>query len=174
MVSPGDSDVNVHRLTPLDIHNKEFSKTFRGYSEEEVDEFLDLVVAEFEKLIRQNEELEAEISSLESRVDHYKGLEETLKNAIVLAQKTSDEIKEAAVREADATKRQAMADADRVRDQANQALRKCVEEVEDQKNRLMRFKVELRSFLRSALEMVDAGVDKTLKSIDEEPTEGSR
>ena len=45
-------DVDIRRLSPLDIHNKEFSKSFRGYSENEVDEFLDLVVAEFERLIR--------------------------------------------------------------------------------------------------------------------------
>ncbi|HHY45043.1 MAG TPA: DivIVA domain-containing protein, partial [Firmicutes bacterium] len=79
-------DVEVRRLTPLDIHNKEFSKAFRGYSEDEVDEFLDLVVAEFERLIRTQEELQVELSGLESRIEHYRGLEETLKNAIVLAQ----------------------------------------------------------------------------------------
>jgi cell division initiation protein len=163
MGSSGDTNVAVHKLTPLDIHNKEFGKTFRGYSEDEVDEFLDLVVAEFEKLIRTNDELSATISGLESRVEHYKGLEETLKNAIVLAQKTSDEIKEAALRESDATKRQASADADRIRDEANTALKKSYEEVETQRNRLMRFKVELRSFLQSALEMVDTGVDGILR-----------
>ncbi len=171
MGSSSESDVGVHRLTPLDIHNKEFSKSFRGYSEGEVDEFLDLVVAEFEKLIRKNEELLAEISGLQSRIEHYRGLEETLKNAIVLAQKTSDEIKEAAIREADALKRQAMADADRIRDEANLTLRKCYEEVEAQKNRLLRFRVDLRSFLRSALDMVEEGTNRTLRSIDDNSEE---
>ena len=171
MGSSGEEGVSVHRLTPLDIHNKEFSKVFRGYSEDEVDEFLDLVVAEFEKLIRINEELGATVSGLESRIEHYKGLEETLKNAIVLAQKTSDEIKEAAVREADAIRRQAMADADRIRDEANQALRKSLEDVEKQRNRLMRFRVELRNFLKGTLDMVDSGTDRLLSNMDEPPEE---
>lgn len=171
MGSSAESGVSVHRLTPLDIHNKEFAKTFRGYSEDEVDEFLDLVVAEFESLIRTNEELSATVSGLESRVEHYKGLEETLKNAIVLAQKTSDEIREAAAREADAIKRQAEADADRIRDEANLALKKSYDEVEVQRNRLLRFKVELRSFLQSTLDMLDNGADRILKRMDEPPPE---
>ncbi|MGE5578544.1 MAG: DivIVA domain-containing protein [Bacillota bacterium] len=173
MGSSGEDGVSVHRLTPLDIHNREFSKAFRGYSEDEVDEFLDLVVAEFEKLIRTNEELGATVSGLESRIEHYKGLEETLKNAIVLAQKTSDEIKEAAVREADVTKRQAMADADRIRDEANLALRKSLEEVEKQRNKLMRFRVELKTFLKSTLDMVDSGTERLLSRLDEPPEEST-
>jgi len=174
MGSSGDEGVSLHRLTPLDIHNKEFTKVFRGYSEEEVDEFLDLVVAEFEKLIRTNEELGATVSGLESRIEHYKGLEETLKNAIVLAQKTADEIKEAAVREAEAIRRQAMADADRIRDEANLALRKSLEEVERQRDKLMRFKVELRTFLKSTLDMVDSGTDRLLSRMDQPPEDLSR
>ncbi len=167
MASSGDFGVTTHRLTPLDIHNKEFAKSFRGYSEDEVDEFLDLVVAEFERLIRLNDELSANISGLESRVDHYKGLEETLKNAIVLAQKTSDEIKEAAMREADAVKRKAETEAERIRSEAAGALRKACEDAQSQRNRLSRFKVELRSFLQSTLDMVDEGADRMLNRLDD-------
>ncbi len=100
MASMGDPEatLQIRRLTPLDIHNKEFKKGFRGYDESEVDEFLDLIVAEFERLVRQNDELQATISGLESRLEHYKGLEETLKNSIVLAQKTADETRECAHR----------------------------------------------------------------------------
>jgi cell division initiation protein len=160
--------INLHKLTPLDIHNKEFQKVFRGYREDEVDEFLDLVVAEFERLIRINDELQSAISGLESRVEHYKGLEETLKNAIVLAQKTSDELKEAATREAEAIRRQAMADADKIRDEANDTLKKSYEEIETQRNRLMRFRVELKSFLQSSLELVEKSSDGILRRLDED------
>lgn len=164
---PDAAPVNFHRLTPLDVHNREFRKSFRGYNEDEVDEFLDLVVAEFERLIRTTEELQSEISGLESRVEHYKGLEETLKNAILLAQKVSDEIKEAAVREADVIKRQALADADRIRDESNDLMRKSYEEIEAQRNRLMRFKVELKAFLQSNLELLEAGSEGILRRLDE-------
>ena len=61
---------------------------------------MDLIVAEFEALIRENEELRGVIGNLEMRVDQYKGMEDTLKNAIVLTQKTADQIRDAAEREA--------------------------------------------------------------------------
>jgi cell division initiation protein len=158
-------DADIRRLSPLDIHNKEFSKTFRGYSEDEVDEFLDLVVAEFERLIRSNEELQSEMSGLESRVEHYRGLEETLKNAILLAQKTADEIKEAALREADAIKRQALLDADRTRDEANEMLKTSYDEIDRARQTLLRFKTEFKSFLESTIEMLEAGTSGILERI---------
>ena len=159
-------DVDIRRLSPLDIHNKEFSKSFRGYSEDEVDEFLDLVVAEFERLIRTQEELQAELSGLESRIEHYRGLEETLKNAIVLAQKTADEIKEAALREADAIKRQALLDAQRTRDEAQEMLKKSYEEIDRARQTLLRFKTEFKSFLESTIEMLDSGTSGMLERMN--------
>ena len=44
-------------LTPLDIHNKEFSRSFRGYDEDQVNEFLDQVIKDYEALIRENKDL---------------------------------------------------------------------------------------------------------------------
>lgn len=157
--------VDIHRLSPLDIHNREFSKSFRGYNEDEVDEFLDLVVAEFERLIRGHEELQSEMSGLESRLEHYRGLEETLKNAIVLAQKTADDIKESSLREADVIKRQALLEADRTRDQANEALKKSYEELNSARQTLLRFKTEFKSFLQSTVEMLDVGTEGILDRI---------
>lgn len=159
-------DVEVRRLTPLDIHNKEFSKAFRGYSEDEVDEFLDLVVAEFERLIRTQEELQVELSGLESRIEHYRGLEETLRNAIVLAQKTADEIKEAALREADAIKRQALLDAQRTREEAQETVKKSYEEVDRARQTLLRFKAEFKSFLESTMEMLESGTSGILERLN--------
>lgn len=159
-------DVEVRRLTPLDIHNKEFSKAFRGYSEDEVDEFLDLVVAEFERLIRTQEELQVELSGLESRIEHYRGLEETLKNAIVLAQKTADEIKEAALRETDAIKRQALLDAQRTREEAQEMVKKSYEEVDRARQTLLRFKAEFKSFLESTMEMLESGTSGILERLN--------
>jgi cell division initiation protein len=159
--------LNMHKLTPLDIHNKEFRKSFRGYCEDEVDEFLDLVVAEFERILRLNEDLQASIAGLESRLEHYKGLEETLKNAILLAQKAADEIRESAVREAGITRKEAVMDAERIRNQAQEALRESYEEIERNKNRLRRFQAEMRTFLQSTLDFVIQGTESLEDSISE-------
>ncbi|HHW17708.1 MAG TPA: DivIVA domain-containing protein [Firmicutes bacterium] len=156
------------RITPLDIHNKEFSRSFRGYNEDEVDEFLDLVVAEFERLIRENEELQSTIAGLESRIEHYKGLEETLKNAIVLAQKAADEIKEAAAREAEAIKRQAEIRAAKIQAEASEALRKSQEGIEIQKQRLLKFRAEMKAFLESTLELLDENVNRIIAGLEDD------
>jgi cell division initiation protein len=160
MASMGDSEatLQIRRLTPLDIHNKEFKKGFRGYDESEVDEFLDLIVAEFERLVRQNDELQATIAGLESRLEHYKGMEETLKNSIVLAQKTADETRESAHREASVIKREAMAEAARLREDAQEDLRRSYRETELVRDRLLRFNAEMKAFLQSTMDMIDKGV----------------
>ena len=54
-------------ITPADIQNKEFSKGFRGYSEEEVDMFLDLITLDLEKLIKENINLKAQLATLEKK-----------------------------------------------------------------------------------------------------------
>ena len=48
-------------LTPLDIHNKEFSKGFRGYNEDEVNEFLDQIMKDLEILTKEKKELETKL-----------------------------------------------------------------------------------------------------------------
>lgn len=156
----------IPRLTPLDIHNKEFSRSFRGYNEEEVDEFLDLIVAELEWYIRQYEELQANIAGLEARINHYKGLEETLKNAIVLAQKAADQIKEAAAREAESMLQEARRQADMIRREAEEIRKKAYEEIEARRQKALRFKAEMRALLQSTLEMLDDNIDNITRILD--------
>ncbi|MGI6620539.1 MAG: DivIVA domain-containing protein [Bacillota bacterium] len=160
------TSTRIPRLTPLDIHNKEFTRSFRGYNEEEVDEFLDLIVAELEWYMRENEELQANIAGLESRINHYKGLEETLKNAIVLAQKAADQIKESATREADAIIEEARRQADIIKEQAEEIRRKAYEEIEEQRQKAMRFKTEMRTLLNSTLEMLDKNVNSITRVLE--------
>ena len=85
-------------MTPLDIHNKEFTRSFRGYNEEEVDEFLDLIVAELEWYMRKTKSFQANIAGLESRINHYKGLEETSRTRSCWLRRQADQIKESATR----------------------------------------------------------------------------
>ncbi len=79
-------------LTPLDIETVEFKKTpFKGYSSEEVDLFLDKVIMEFEKLYSENAKMKDALASKDEIINHYKGLEDTIKSSIVRAEKTADD-----------------------------------------------------------------------------------
>jgi len=87
-------------LTPMDIHNREFKKGLRGYKESEVDEFLDVVVADYEKLTRENERLKEQVRYNDKELNHYRNLERNLQDTLVVAQKTADEVVSAAKKNA--------------------------------------------------------------------------
>lgn len=95
------------RLTPLDIHHKEFNHALRGYNEVEVDEFLDQVADELERLFKENIDLSEKIDGLELKVREYQDMERTLHNTLVSAQKSADEIAQKAQREADSVLKEA-------------------------------------------------------------------
>ena len=80
--------------TPLDIENKKFAKQMmNGYSVEEVDNFLDELTLDYEKLYKESNENKSKIAELEESLVKYKNLEATLQNTLVMAQSTADEIK---------------------------------------------------------------------------------
>ncbi len=162
-----DSLEAARRLTPLDIHHKEFTRAFRGYSVDEVDEFLDVVVAEFQRLMRENEDLGASVSDLRARVEHYRSLEETLKNAIVLAQKAADDMKAAAEEECKAIKGKALLDAENIRNEANNYMKKCQAEAEAAVGRAMQFNIEMKALLQANMDAVDKSVASALSRLDE-------
>ena len=79
-------------LTPLDIQNKEFKRVFSGYSMQEVDEFLNLVIDGYEKLYKENMDCKDRITKLEESINQYKGIESTLQSTLVVAQSTSEQV----------------------------------------------------------------------------------
>ena len=105
-------------LTPMEIHDHQFKKSFRGYSENEVDDFLDRVVADFEKLLRENERLKNQVNTNEAELEHYRKLEKTLNDTLMVAQRTADEVITSARKNADDLKEQTARECQQIRDQA--------------------------------------------------------
>ena len=85
----------------MEIHNHEFKKGFRGYNENEVDDFLDQIVNDYEKVLRDNDKLRNQLSLNEKEVANYKNLEKSLQETISVAQKTAEEIVSAAQKTAE-------------------------------------------------------------------------
>jgi len=79
-------------LTPMEIHNKDFKRSFRGYDEDEIDSFLDQVVNDYEKLYRDNERLRDEAQQQQEAIAQYKKLEQNIKDTLLVAQKTAEEV----------------------------------------------------------------------------------
>ncbi len=143
-------------LSPLDIHNKEFRRGIRGYSEAEVDEFLDQVVREFEVLLKENSSLKEEVSSLNARLQHYRQLEETLHNTLIVAQETADEVKASARKEADLIVREAQLEAERVIKAGEERIREVQETLEQLQKQVNVFRTRIRSMLQSQLDLLES------------------
>ncbi|MDK2586185.1 DivIVA domain-containing protein [Romboutsia sedimentorum] len=87
-------------LTPIEIENKEFKKSLRGYKEEEVDEFLDVVKEDFEHIYRENLELKEKVKLYQDQINKYENIEETLKATLISAQSAAEDTCSAANRKA--------------------------------------------------------------------------
>ena len=89
-------------ITPLDIENKKFAKQMvNGYSVDEVDDFLDDLTVEYEKMFKENSEYKNQIAKLTGDMEHYKAIENTLQSTLVMAQNAADEVKEVAKQQAE-------------------------------------------------------------------------
>lgn len=104
-------------LTPMEIHDHQFKKSFRGYNENEVDDFLDKVVVDFEKLMRENERLKNQLNANENELDHYRKLEKTMNDTLLVAQRTADEVISSARKNADDMKEQTARECQQILDQ---------------------------------------------------------
>ncbi|MGM0522699.1 MAG: DivIVA domain-containing protein [Bacillota bacterium] len=143
-------------LTPLDIHNKEFSRGMRGYDQDEVNEFLDQVMKDFELVIREKKEQKREIELLEDKLTHFSNIEETLNKSILVAQQTADEVKGNATKESKLIVREAEKNADRIINEALEKARRIEIEVEELKKQGKVFRTRLKMLIEAQLELVEA------------------
>ena len=88
-------------LTPLDIENKKFTRTLKGYNVDEVDDFLDQLTLEYEKLYKENAEFKSKFDEQQKEIERFKTVERTLQNTLVMAQTTAEDIKNMAQKQAD-------------------------------------------------------------------------
>jgi len=142
-------------LTPLDIHNKEFGRRLRGYDEDEVNEFLDQVIKDYEVLIRENKELQNHIAMLEEKLNHFSNIEETLSKTIIVAQEAADEVKNNSKKEAQLIIKEAEKNADRIINESLTKSRKVALEVEELKKQAVIYRARFRTLLEAQLEMLN-------------------
>ncbi|MBO2943189.1 DivIVA domain-containing protein [Paenibacillus sp. F411] len=141
-------------LTPLDIHNKEFSRRLRGYDEDEVNEFLDQVIKDYESVIRENKEMKNQLMAMQERLDHFMNIEETLSKTIIVAQEAADEVKINAKKEAELIVKESEKNADRIINDALGKSRKIALEVEELKKQASIYRTRFRSLVEAQLELL--------------------
>ncbi len=142
-------------LTPLEIENKKFSKQMvNGYSVDEVDEFLDLLTQDYEKMYKENTESRAKIEQLNDDLAHYKTIENTLQSTLLMAQSTAEEVKNVARQQAEQIIKDAQANASSEITRLEQEVLLKRKELEDAQKEFDIYKAKMESLLISQLEML--------------------
>jgi cell division initiation protein len=139
------------KLTALDIHHKEFRRSLRGYSEEDVDGFLDQVADEFDRLFKENIDFSEKLEAANERVRAYQSMEATLNNTLVSAQRSAEEIVNKSGLEADAMLRDAELKAKEIIHNALQKKQTVANELIRIKHAEEEFRARYKSLLESQL-----------------------
>lgn len=128
-------------LTPLDIENKKFPKSIKGYNVDDVDDFLDEVTVEYEKLYKENAELKNQIETMQNDLKHFRSVEHTLQNTLVMAQTTADNMIKDAQKSAEEIKSIAQKQADQTLAEAQSKAKSAVEDL-DRKEFELKVRIE--------------------------------
>ncbi|MDF2986574.1 MAG: DivIVA family protein [Eubacterium sp.] len=140
--------------TPNDLDNIKFKKNFMGYKEDQVNEVLDSIIQDYELYIKENIELKDRISVLNEGIQHYKNIEESLQNTLIVAQQTGEEIKKNSYAKAENIVKEAEIKAQKIINDANQEVIKIRFEYEEMRKRLHLFKTKSETLLLSQLELL--------------------
>ena len=137
-------------LTPLEVRKKkgDFKRAMRGYDPGMVDDFLEIVADRLEELVRANLGHEDRVRQLEQQLRDYKERERALTDALVSAQELREEMREQALRDADAARREAQQEAEQIRTNVTQE----IEREEQMLRRLRARQAQLAQSYRALLE----------------------
>lgn len=141
-------------LRPIDIQNKEFSKKLKGYDCDEVDDFLDAVIQDYEMLGKENQNLKERLALMTETVEHYKQLEGTLQNSISVAQQTAEDIRNNANIEAQTILSKARLDASKLAKQIDEEHIRKHQEMLGVKTEVESYKTRVKSICETMLKML--------------------
>lgn len=142
-------------LTPMDIHNKEFKRGFRGYSEEDVDAFMNNIAGDYEKVYREYCELKERCDSLQDKLTQYEKMEATMNSTLMLAQQTAENVKVSARKEADLILQEAESKKKQMLDETMMNLQQSRQEWEKLKAQTGAYRAKCRAILTSQLKLLD-------------------
>jgi len=139
----------------MDIHNQEFSKVFRGYDEDEVNEFLDQIIKDYELVLREKKEIEQKLEETYERLGHFTNIEGTLNKSILVAQEAAEEVKRNAQKEAKLIIKEAEKNADRIVNDSLLKARKIAVEIEELKKQSKVFRMRFKMLVEAQLDLLD-------------------
>lgn len=144
------------QMTPLDIRNKTFHKGIRGYQCAEVKKFLETISQEFESAYSENFELREKTKALETEIGHYRQIESTLQQTLVVAQQTAEEVKKAAHHEAELILKEAEQEKSGKLSEAQKKWEEIQGEIQDLSRKRDLLRTQLKSFLQAHMDLANS------------------
>lgn len=144
-------------ITPADIENKDFSRVKKGYSPEEVDDFLDLIILDMEKLIRENRQLKEELGKAHVQVDKHMSTETSVYETLEAAKALMNDIAASAERRAEILLKNAELEANLITREAKESISRYTDEGNRLRERVETLRERYKKMLESELERLDFG-----------------
>lgn len=144
------------KITPVDIKNQKFAKSFRGYDPSEVEGFLEAVASTLEELLLENRQLKEEFSEAKATLKGYTDLESNLKDALVTAQKSAEEIRQNAQKEAELLMRETKLKAERNLQETYDTVSRMKKQIADLENLKREYFVRFKSLLDTHRNVVES------------------
>lgn len=155
-------------LLPIDIHNKEFKKGLFGYNEDEVNEFLEQVMKDYDIILREKKDVQTEVEELRGQIEHYSNIEGTLNKSIIVAQEAAEELKANAIKESELIVQEAEKNADRIINESLEEARQIRIEMETIKKQAAVFRTRLKMLIEAQLDLVNKDEWNQFLEVDEQ------
>lgn len=143
------------RISPIDIQQKQFKSRPFGYEKAGVDQFLEMLAEELERLIAKNQDLQESLDRVNATLGEMREREETLKETLVTTQRITEDLKATARREVDVMMAEAEIKAERLMHNAEERRVQLIEEIQEIKRQKIDFEVSLRGLLEKHIRMID-------------------
>jgi cell division initiation protein len=141
--------------TPNELENLKIPSSMKGYKTDFVDDLLEKILEDYTSFLRDNASLKEKVELLNEGVKHYKNLEESIKNTLVLAQQTGDEVKKAAHENAENIIKEAKIKARNIISDAENKAYEAKRSLEEMKKSLYTYKAKAGSVIKAQLELMD-------------------
>lgn len=163
-------------ITPIEIQNKSFKSGGLGYDKRDVDQFMKELLTSYEALYRENVEMKDKISSLTDALQQYKYIEKTLQKALVLAEKTAEDTKQLAQKEAKRIEKEAQLKYQLVLGDAKNELNKIHKQTMKLMQQYEMYRAQFKNLAKAQIELIEsesfglsiANVDELLGETSEE------
>ncbi len=157
-------------LSPIEIRSQKFSKKIKGYDVTEVENFLEIVAKDLEKLYGEYYGLKEELVKKNQEIADYKEKDKSISEAILMVQSVSNDIKKAAIMEAESIKNRAISESENIIKDANKKYAEIAKNIEELLNKRIIIVNSLKNLLQTNIDIVNREYEKNLEiSLPEEP-----